>query len=44
MRGKFENMWEIICQQNVYTRTYKAASRPTGFDGIVAPLDGYDAS
>ena len=27
-----------------YSRTYKSANRPPGFDGIAALLDGYDAS
>ena len=44
MRGSFENMWELICQQNIYRRAYKKASRPTGSDGIVVLLDGYDAA
>ena len=37
-------MWEFICQQNKYRQTYKTASRPRGLYGIVALLDGYDAS
>ena len=37
-------MWEFICQQNIYRRIYKSASGPTGLDGIVIFLDGYDAS
>ena len=37
-------MWDIIFQQNIYRQTYKTASRPTGWDGIVGQLDGYDAS
>ena len=37
-------MWDIIYQQNIYRRTYKTASRPTGLDGIVVLLDAYDAS
>ena len=44
MRAKFENMWEFIFQHDIYRRTYKWGSRPTGLDGIVAVLDGYDAS
>ena len=28
----------------IYRRTYKAASQPTGLDGIVVARDGYDAS
>ena len=28
----------------MYRRTYKNASQPTGLDGIVVALDGYDAS
>ena len=35
---------EFMCQQNMYKRTYKPASRPAAIDGIVALLDGYDAS
>ena len=38
-----ENMWEFICQQNIYRRTYKWASQPAGLEGIVVDLDGYDA-
>ena len=34
----------FMCQQNIYKRTYKPASRPPGIEGIEAPLDGYDAS
>ena len=34
-------MCVFIYQQNIYRRTYKTASRPTGWDGIVVPLDGY---
>ena len=37
-------MWEFITQQNIYRRSYKTASRPPGLEGIVDPLDGYDAS
>ena len=37
-------MWEFICQQNIYTQTFKTASRPGGLEGIVALLDSYDAS
>ena len=44
MRRWFENMREFICPQDIYRRTLKWASRPTGLDGIVALLDGYDAS
>ena len=36
-------MWELICQLNVYRRTYETASRPTGLGDIVDLLDGYDA-
>ena len=39
----FENMWELICQQNIYRRTYKRASQPAGLKGIVVDPDGYDA-
>ena len=28
----------------IYRRTYKTASQPTGIDGIVVALDGYDVS
>ena len=37
-------MWKFISQQNIYRRSYKTASRPPGIAGIVARLDGYDAS
>ena len=39
-------MWEFICQHNKYRRniTNKTASRPTGLDGFVVLLDGYDAA
>ena len=37
-------MWELISQQNIYRRTYKKASQPTGLDGMVVVIDGYDAS
>ena len=37
-------MWEFVCQQNIFTRICKAASRPVGLEGIVALLDGHDAS
>ena len=37
-------MWDIICQRNIYKRTSKTASRPTGGNGIVGRLDDYDAS
>ena len=39
-----EIMWEFICHQNLYSLTYKKASRTTALDGIVVLLDGYDAS
>ena len=35
-------MSEFKCQ-NIDRRTDKMASRPTGLDGIVAVLGGYDA-
>ena len=34
----------FVSQQNIYRQTYKTAYRPPGLDGIVALLDGYDAS
>ena len=37
-------MWEFICQQNIYRRTYMTASPPIGLEGIVDLLDGYDVS
>ena len=37
-------MWDLICQQNVYRRTYKSASQHAGLKGIVVDLGGYDAS
>ena len=39
----FQNMWELICLQNIYRWTYKRASQPAGLEGIVVDLDGYDA-
>ena len=44
MRGKFGNMLEFVRHQSMYRRTYETASRPTGSDGIVVALEGYDAS
>ena len=41
--GKFENMWEFMCQQSIYRRTYKTAAQPPALDGIVVALGGYDA-
>ena len=37
-------MWDTIYRQNICRLTYKTASRPTGWDGSVGHLDGYDAS
>ena len=46
-------MWHIICQQNVLRLTseavtilydYKTVTWPTGWDGSVGLLDGYNAS
>ena len=37
-------MSDIKCQHNVFRRTYKTASRPTGCNGIVVLLDDYGAS
>ena len=37
-------MREPICRQNINILTYKTAFQPTGLDGIVAVLGGYDAS
>ena len=37
-------MWEFICQHNTYRLTHKTASQPTGLDGNVVLLEGYDAS
>ena len=37
-------MWEFICLHEIHRRTYKRESQPTGLDGIVALLDGYDCS
>ena len=37
-------MCEFICQHITYRRTNKTASLPTGLDGIVVLLDGYEAS
>ena len=36
-------MWELICQQSIYRRTYKGESQPAGSEGIVVDIDGYDA-
>ena len=36
-------MWEFICQQNIYRRTYEWAFQPAGLEGIVVDLEGYDA-
>ena len=44
MQGNFENMWDIICQQNIYRLTYKTTNRPTGWDGSERHLDGYESS
>ena len=38
------NDLEIDMSNDIYILTYKRASRPTGWDGIVALLDGYEAS
>ena len=35
-------MWDITCQQDIYRQTYKTVSWPTGWDGSVDLLDGYD--
>ena len=35
---------DIICQQNIYRSTFNTASRPSGWDGSVGHLEGYDAS
>ena len=37
-------MWELLCQQNIYRRTYKRESQPAGLEGIVIVIGGYDAS
>ena len=37
-------MWELLCQQIIYRRTYKWASQPDGLEGIVVDLVDYDAS
>ena len=42
-RSIFENMWEFICQHDIYSQTLKRASRPTGLVRIVSLLGGYDA-
>ena len=44
MTCKFENICDIICQQNIYRLTYKTASLPRGWDCSVSHYDGYDAS
>ena len=37
-------MWDMISQQIIYRQTYKTASQPGDWDGILVLLDGYDAS
>ena len=37
-------MWDIVCQQNLFRCTYVMAFRPTGRDGSIGHIDGYDAS
>ena len=37
-------MLVFIRQQNIYRRSYETASPPVVLEGIVALLDGYDAS
>ena len=44
VRGLFDNILKFICQQIIYRQTYKTESRPPSSDGIVALLDGFDAS
>ena len=44
MRGKFENMWDIKFQRNIYRRTFNTAAQPSGRYGSVGHLDGNDAS
>ena len=39
-----EYMSDIICQLNINRQTYKTAIRPTGRDGSVDQINGYDAS
>ena len=36
-------MWDFICQQYIYRQSNQTESRPTGLDGFVVLLDGYDA-
>ena len=36
-------MRDIVYQRHIFIRTYKTAIRPTGRDGCVRHLDGYDA-
>ena len=36
----YEKMLDIICQLNIYRRTYKWASQPAGLEGIVGVLSG----
>ena len=35
-------MWDIMCEQNIYRRTYKIVSCPTGWDGIAVLYDDYE--
>ena len=37
-------MLVIKCQQKIHSLTYEYLSRPTGWDGSVRHLDGYDAT
>ena len=43
-KGLCEYMWDMICQINLFRRTFKTASRLTGGDGILVLLDGYNSS
>ena len=35
---------ETYMSTKLYRRTYNTVSQPTGLDGIVVAIDGYDAS
>ena len=40
-------VWKYVgtyMSKKIYRRTYKTAFQPTGLDGIVVALDGYEAS
>ena len=45
MKARLIRKYQGIYMSTQHIKTdKKTAPRPTGFDGIVVPLDGYDAS